>query len=232
MRALTEDFPPPPFEGFPPDALAFFRELSANMDKAWFVANKARYENAVRAPLLALVGSLSQGLAAAGLPFRGDPKRSVFRLNRDVRFSHDKSPYKTTAGCVLTRSGDKLSPGVLYFHLDPLGCFAAAGFYAPEPDTLHRMRLGILEDPKGWAKAISALAKTGLELSRGDVLIRPPRGFDAASPEISDALKLKSWVVRRPIPEPDLASPALIETLVRLAQDAEPILRFGWRALA
>jgi uncharacterized protein (TIGR02453 family) len=231
MRALNEDFPQPPFEGFPPDALAFFRELAGNMDKAWFAANKPRYERSVRDPLQALVGALSQGLEEAGLPFRGDPKRSVFRVNRDVRFSNDKSPYKTHASCALTRSGDKMSPGVLYFHLDPLGSFAASGFYAPEPDALHRMRLGIVDNPKGWAKVVAALGKTGLEPSRDEVLVRPPKGFNDAPPQVSDALKLKSWVVSRPIPDKELVGPSLVKTLVRLAQDAEPLLRFGWLAL-
>jgi len=231
MSAFAEDFPPPPFRGFPPDALVFLQDLSANMNKAWFTENKARYEHAVRDPLQAFVGALSEALKDAGLPFRGDPKRSVFRINRDVRFSKDKSPYKAHASCALTRSGDKMAPGVLYVHLHPLGSFAASGFYSPEPDALQLMRAAIAEDPKGWTTTLAALSKTGLKLSHDDTLIRPPKGFDHAPPEVVDALKLKSWVVRRPIPTKQLASPALVTSVLRLARHAEPLLRFGWRAL-
>jgi uncharacterized protein (TIGR02453 family) len=231
MRVTNEGFPPPPFEGFPSDALAFFRELSANMDKAWFTANKARYESHVRDPMQALVGTLSQELHRAGLPIDGDPKRSVVRIYRDVRFSRHKTPYKTNAACVLARGGDRTAPGVFYFQLDPLGSFAAAGFHAPDRALLHRMRLRIVEDPKGWAKVVAALAKGGLELSQDDTLVRLPRGFDHAPPELFDALRLKSWVVTRVILDKELANASLTKTLLRLVLDAEPLLRFGWLAL-
>jgi uncharacterized protein (TIGR02453 family) len=155
----------------------------------------------------------------------------VFRINRDVRFSRDKSPYKTNAGCALTRDGEKLSPGVLYFHLDPRGCFVAAGFYAPEPSALHSLRLGLMDDPVGWTATTAALAEAGLVLAGDDTLVRPPKGFDPAPAAVTEALKLKSWVVSRPIPEAALAAPSLASTLVAFAQSAEPLLRYGWRAL-
>jgi uncharacterized protein (TIGR02453 family) len=229
--ALSNIGPLERFDGFSADALVFFRELSANMNKDWFTANRTRYEHNIHVPLTALVGALSADLQAAGLPLCGDPKRSVFRIYRDLRFSHDKSPYKTNASCALTRDGEKLSPGVLYFQLDPEGSFAAVGFYAPEPATLHRMREDIARDPKGWIAMASALGHAGLELSLEDTLVRPPKGFEGTPPEISDALKLKSWVVRKTIADQEIASAGLVDVLARLAQDAEPLLMFGWKAL-
>jgi uncharacterized protein (TIGR02453 family) len=224
-------FPPAPFEGFRPEALGFFRGLAENQEKAWFTAHRAEYEEFVRAPLQSFVTALSDRLEAAKLPLRGDPGRSIFRLNRDVRFSKDKRPYKTHAGAVLTRDGEKHSPGLLYFHLDPIGSFAAAGFFRPEPQVLQRLRQGLAADYAAWKKSERALAKAGLTLDAGEPLSRLPRGFETAPASIAQALKLKSWIVRKEIAEPLLYDPALVEVVVEFAHAASPLLSFGWTAL-
>jgi uncharacterized protein (TIGR02453 family) len=228
---MDEDFPPPAFEGFPDDAFAFFEELSANQDKEWFAGNKPRYQRAVLAPLAALVAGVSNRLAEEGLPLRGDPKRAVFRINRDVRFSANKAPYKTHAGAVLTRDGVKQAMGVLYLHLDPAGSFCAAGFYHPEPPMLQAMRTRLVENPSGWAAVEEKLADHALTMSREDALVRAPKGFEAAPEEVEAALKLKSWIVSRDLSRAAMGKPELVEALVGMARDAEPLLRFGWSAL-
>ncbi len=98
--------------------------------------------------MVALIDDLTAAFAARRIPLRGDGKRSIFRLNRDVRFSKDKSPYKTHAGAVMTRSGSKKDNGLLYIHIDPTGCFAAAGFYQPEARGLAALRKAMLAQPK------------------------------------------------------------------------------------
>ena len=228
---MDEDFPPPPFDGFPADAFAFFEAIAANQDKVWFAANKARYGASVLAPLAALVAAVMDRLAADGPPLRGDPKGAVFRINRDVRFSKDKRPYKTHAGAILTRDGGKGTLGFLYLHLAPAGGFAAAGFHQPEPAALRDLRAWILAKPAGWHATEAALAACGLALGRDDALTRPPKGFDAAPADLVEALKLKSWVVRRELGRDLLMAPALVDALAGLARDAEPLLRFGWSAL-
>ena len=231
MPTLAEPFPPPPFTGFAPDALAFFRELTANNTRDWFLANKARYETQVRDPLASLVTDLSARLAKTKTPLRGDAKRSLFRINRDVRFSKDKSPYKTHAGATLTRDGEKLSQGLIYIHIDPLGSFAAAGFHEPEPAQLSRMRGAIVADPAGWKKVEAALARHGLELTREAVLSRAPKGFEQAPAAVAEALKLKGWIVERKLSPAEIATPKLLDMLIELAADAAPLLHFGWAAL-
>jgi uncharacterized protein (TIGR02453 family) len=231
MPLPAEAFPPPPFEGFSEAAFRFFRELAANQNKGWFEAHKAVFEDAVRTPLTALVAELSDGLAAARLPLRGDTKRSVFRLNRDVRFSADKSPYKTHAGVALTRNLDKSAPGVLYLHLDPLGCFAACGFFQPDPAVLHLLRSGMVERRAEWRQVEKSLAKHGLALSREGALVRPPKGYDGAPEDLADALKLKSWVVRTDLPDDLVKSRTLPGRLVAFAKQAAPLLQFGWSAI-
>ena len=137
------------FPGFPPAALAFFKELSDRNDPAWFRPRKAVYEAAVLAPLRQLIVAVAEALAEADVPLVGDPQRGIFRIYRDVRFSPDKRLYKTHAGAVLTRSGNKRDPGLLYLHLEPEGSMVAAGFWHPEPDLLARLRRAILADPDG-----------------------------------------------------------------------------------
>ena len=231
MRALSEPFPPPPFAGFSPAAFAFLRGLAERQDKTWFAARKAEYEAELRAPMEALVAALSERLAAKGLPFRGDPRRSMFRIHRDTRFSADKRPFKAHVSAAITRDGGKASPGVLYVHVDPAGSFTAAGFFRPEPQALNRMRAALVRDPAGWRKTVRALDRHGLALGRDDALVRPPRGFDGAPDEAADDLKLKSWIVRRPVAEAAAADAGLIDGIVAFARAAEPLLSFGWRAL-
>jgi uncharacterized protein (TIGR02453 family) len=231
MPTLAEPFPPAPFTGFTPDALAFFRELTANNERAWFLANKSRYETQVRDPLASLVTDLAARLAKTKTPLRGDAKRSLFRINRDVRFSKDKSPYKTHAGATLTRDGEKLSQGLLYIHIDPAGSFAAAGFHEPDPAQLVRMRGAIVADAAGWKKVEAALARHGLEFSHEAVLARVPKGFEQAPTAVAQALKLKGWIVERKLTPAEIATPKLVDTITKLAADAAPLLQFGWAAL-
>ena len=228
---MDEDFPPPPFAGFPEEGFAFLEHLTRNQDRDWVASNKAIYETALRQPLSALVADLSGRFAEAGLPLRGDPKRAVFRLNRDVRFSKDKRPYKTHASAVMTSSGEKGAPGVFYVHVDPAGSFAAAGFFHPEPDVLHRLRRGIVDDEEGWDEMKAALDAADLPFAGDDALVRLPKGFGPAAPAIEAALKLKSWHVKRDLPHALMGQARLAEKLAAFAVEAAPLLRFGWSAL-
>jgi uncharacterized protein (TIGR02453 family) len=218
----------PHFEGFGPDAFRFFEDLAANQNRDWFQANKARYEREVRAPLGALVADLSTALAERDIPFRGDPKTSLFRIHRDVRFANDKRPYKENAGAVLNRGGAKMSPGMIYVHISPTGCFAAAGYYHPEAPTLAAIRRVIAERPATWRGVAAALAEAGLALSQTDKLTRTPRGFEGvADADLIEALKLKSLMVSINLDRADMADAGLIERLADFAEAASPILRLA-----
>ena len=218
----------PHFEGFTPDAFAFFDDLAANQNRDWFVANKARYDTHVRGPLAALVADLSAALAERGVPLRGDPKTALFRIHRDVRFSHDKSPYKTNAGAVLSRNGMKGEPGMIYLHIASDGCFASAGYYHPEPKTLGEIRRLIAERPATWRQIAAALDSAGLSLDPFDTLTRPPKGYEGvADPDLTAALKLKSFMVRLPLTRAAVGDAELVERLATFADQVSPIFRLA-----
>lgn len=222
---------PTEFSGFSAAGLAFLREIAERQDRDWFTAHKADYEREVRAPLAALLIHTSEACIAAGLPLKGDAKRSIFRLHRDVRFSADKRPFQTHASAVLSQTGDKRSPGVLYMHVEPERSFAAVGFYGPDTFQLRALRDGIADDPAGWGKMIGQLAGAGYALDASDALLRSPRGFEQAAPEVRNALRLRSLVVMRPLAAEDVKSKKLPDVLAQFALDAAPLLNFGWACL-
>ncbi|GGL41988.1 DUF2461 domain-containing protein [Caulobacter rhizosphaerae] len=114
------------FPGFAAADLAFLTGLAAHNDRDWFTANRAAYDDRLKPTLAALIDALNAAFAARDLPLAGDPKKSVFRIHRDVRFSKDKRPYKTHVSATLTRANldgtwQKLSPGLVYVHIEPEG---------------------------------------------------------------------------------------------------------------
>ena len=220
------------FRGFGPKALSFFKALKFHQSKAWFDENRSLYERDVLEPMTALLGDLTAAFAKKKIPLRADGKRSIFRIHRDVRFAKDKSPYKTHCGAVMTRTGAKNDPGLLYIHIDPEGCFVAAGFYMPEPPELARVRKAIAADPKGFLKMEAALRKGRLSIGTENQLSRIPKGFEALKGGALDgAIRLKSFIVEEPLAANLVTKAALADSIADFGKRAEPLLRFGWQAL-
>jgi len=220
------------FTGFGAQALPFFKALAFHQSKEWFDANRAIYDTEVKAPYVALIEALAGRFAAAGIPLTGSARSSLFRLNRDIRFSKDKSPYKTHGGAVMSRTGTKADQGFLYIHLDPKGCFAAAAFYHPEPAETGNLRRAIRRDPLAWRKMVADLESEGLSLEPGEPLSRTPRGFeDVADDDLIAAIRKRSLIVRHPLPDALMQSadlPAAIESFVRRVR---PFFDWGWSAI-
>ncbi len=220
------------FTGFGPKALAFFTALKFHQDKAWFDENKALYQSDVLNPMIALLGDLSVAFAKKRIPLKADGKRSIFRIHRDVRFAKDKSPYKTHCGAVMTPSGGKTGNGLLYIHVDPEGCFVAAGFYMPEPADLAKLRKEIAGAPAKFKALETKLKKGKLQLGTDSQLSRIPRGFEAQKDgPVDGAIRLKSFIVEEPLPEKALTTSKLVDRIVDFGVRAQPLLKFGWTAL-
>jgi len=222
-----------PFTGLGPQTLPFFKALGFHQTKAWFEENRAIYETQVKAPLGDLVEDLSAELQRRKIPVHGDRKKAIFRLHRDTRFSKDKSPYKTNAGFVLNRDGTRGTGGMVYCHVDPTGCFVAAGWYMPEPETLAAIRAAIAKKPKAFFDMEAALKAKKLNLSGEFTLKRTPRGYEAiADDKLLTAIKRTALLTSRPIPDADIHKPRLVKQLADFTEAALPLLQFGWKATA
>ena len=176
---FPDDFRPD-FPGFGRAAFAFLRALAKNNDRAWFTANKEIYEAELRFPMECLIAEFRGDHAGKGLAVRGDPSRAVFRIHRDIRFSKDKTPYKTHVGAVLSRSGGRSDQGGVYIHIQPGNCFISAGFcWRPEPAVLTRWRNRMAEDPDRWLDVIAAFRRKNDKVFMRAIsaLKTMPRGF-------------------------------------------------------
>ncbi len=183
------------------DLIQFLAELSENNNRAWFVMNKPRYD-ILREEFLALVTGLIADIARFDPAIAGcNPRKALFRINRDMRFSHDKSPYKTTFSAAITASGlKKPSQGggpAYYFHIDASGTLlVAGGEYMPPSDRLRSIRQHVIADSAGFGKLLKnkKLNESFGGLNQEGKLTRPPKGFDADAPHI-ESIKLKNFIV-------------------------------------
>lgn len=183
------------------DLIQFLSELSENNNRAWFVMNKPRYD-ILRAEFLELVTGLVAGIVKFDPALAGcNPKKALFRINRDMRFSRDKRPYKTRFSAALTASGlKKPSQGggpAYYFHIDADGTLlVAGGEYMPPPARLKSIREQVVADADGFGKVLKnrKLRERFGDLQDEGKLVRPPKGFDADAPHI-EYVKMKSFIV-------------------------------------
>lgn len=225
---------PVPFTGFTPSALEFFRGLAAHNEPGWFKPRKAVYDSEVLKPFRALVSALGEALEMAGVPLKGDPARGIFRIYRDVRFSANKQLYKTHQGGVLTRSGGKGDPGLLYVHLESGASMIGAGFWHPEPALLNRLRGAVVAGPDEFLAMTERLQGLGYSMTcENERLTRLPRGFDAAKDTaVADYVCWKNFLTDRTVSDDEMGSPDLIRSIVDFAVSALPLLEWGWAAEA
>ncbi len=228
------------FEGFRPAAFQFLRDLARNNEKTWFEAHRDVYEREVREPMRRLVETLDARLGGIAPEIVGDPKRSMFRIHRDVRFSRDKSPYKTNAGAWLYhrdagrkvgREGEGGGAG-FYFHIDPTRAFMAGGIWMPAPPALRRIREVIAAQPTALARLTGApgFRRRFGELNQEAKLRRVPREFPSDHPA-AEWLKLQSLTAAAPIEPRVVTSPRLIDRLCRDFELLVPLVRWLNRAL-
>lgn len=172
---------------FTPASLRFLRALARNNARPWFEAHRGDFEAHIREPMRALIEEMDARFRRFAPEMTGDPKRSMFRIHRDTRFSRDKSPYKTHAACWFRhraadhRVGQEAEAGSagLYFHLEPGKSFVGAGIWMPPRPSLNRIRDAIAEDPKGFAHVVDnpAVRRRFKGLDDESMLKRMPRGF-------------------------------------------------------
>jgi uncharacterized protein (TIGR02453 family) len=212
------------------DLVRFLEELEQDNHRAWFVMNKPRYD-ILRAEYLELVTALIPQIARFDPAIAScNPKKALFRINRDMRFSHDKTPYKTFFSASITSSGlKKPSQGggpSYYFQINAAGkLLVAAGEWLPPADRLRAIRQRILAEPAEFEKIASnrAIATRFGGLQQDGKLTRPPKGFDADAVGI-ESIKLKHFIVWREATVHGLMPEALVKEVLSGFKAAQPLV--------
>jgi uncharacterized protein (TIGR02453 family) len=212
------------FPGFRPEALQFLVDLALHNERSWFQPRKSDYERLLKEPLEALCVAVDDAFVTRGVPLSADPARSPFRIYRDVRFSGDKSPYKTQASASFPWTGEGGGVGG-YFHLEPGAVFVGGGMWHPAPERLAGWRQAVIDD-RGRVHAL--LDDSGFRDTFGEVggerLKRGPAGFPTDDPDI-ELLKLKDVTFSHPLTDDDVLSAALPDTIADVLARATPILQ-------
>lgn len=212
----------------------FLDELAANNNKAWFEANKARYEEQVREPALDFIEAMEPMLKTFAPNFRAEPKKvggSLMRVYRDTRFSRDKTPYKTNIGIQFRHAlGKDMHALGFYVHVAPDECFFAAGCWHPEADVLGKLRERIAQKPEKWFAARDDKKFIAQWELWGDKLTRPPRGYAADHPAIED-IKRKDFVAIATLSSREATGAGLVKLAGKRFAEAAPFMRFLCEAL-
>jgi len=214
--------------------LKFLKELKKNNNREWFEANRKKYE-AAKADFEALVASVLEKMSKTNETIAHlTPKECVFRINRDVRFSKDKSPYKTNMALYISKGGKKVLNAGYYFHCEPGGPFVGGGVWQPMSPELKKIRQEIDYNWDEFEKIVQhkKFKAAFVELERGsDVLLtRPPKGYDDDNPAI-EYLKLKSFIASAKFSDEDLLSKDLAKKIVTHFETMRPLVDFLNRAL-
>ncbi|MBI4519696.1 MAG: DUF2461 domain-containing protein [Gemmatimonadetes bacterium] len=194
------------FNGFPREAFDFFAQLTLNNQRDWFHAHKEVYERACREPMEQLVAELGANPATT----------KISRVNRDVRFSRDKSPYRTYIAAGV---------GGNYISLSPAGVYVGAGLYKPEPPALERFRSAIDRDASGQLlqKIVTSLLRKGYQVDTHERVLSAPRGYSADHPRIA-LLRMKGIFAGKTFaPEPWLSTRRALQRVRRVVNDTRPL---------
>jgi uncharacterized protein (TIGR02453 family) len=213
--------------------IKFLKDLQNNNNKTWFDGHRKVYE-AAKADLQTMVGQLIPAIAVFDEPIGTlAVKDCTFRINRDVRFSKNKSPYKNNMAAYFSRGGKKANVPGYYFHCEPGKSYAAGGFYSPMPAELNKIRQEIDYNFEEWqsiltSKVFKKYFPKGVDGIES--LVRPPKGYDETNPAIH-YLKMKHFIVSRPFSDAELQSKTLVKDVVKVYETMKPMIDFLNRAV-
>lgn len=215
--------------------LQFLSALKENNNKPWFDANRKTYEAAKKnfsetvETLIKGIGKFDKGIEEAQL----EAKHCTFRINRDVRFSKNKDPYKTNFGASFSKGGKKAHSAGYYLHIDPTECFLAGGIWMPEPNDLKKIRIEIdynYDEINGILTAESFKKYFPNGLDREAFTVRPPKGYDDTNPAI-ELIKLKSFTASSVINSNEILKPNFTDTVLEGFKAMQPYIEFLNRAI-
>ncbi len=221
------------FPGFSPDALTFLRNLQRNNRREWFQPRKEKYEELIKAPMLELLGCLNDKLAGFAPNYVTPPQKAMYRIYRDTRFSHDKTPYKTHISCIFPRvTALKREGAVLYFHFTAKELLVFGGIYSPEREEVMAYRALINERHQELEKILnqSKLRKVlgGLQ---GETMTRMPKGYSEDHPA-EFLLRHKQWFLEKTLDVSVVTSSRIVPELVKNFELMAPFVEFMNQAFA
>ena len=219
---MTDGFP-----GFPPATLKFLRQLRKNNNREWFQANKATFENQVKTPMHELVLAMGGPILSLVPQMAVDPKRAIYRIYRDTRFSPDKTPYKTHLSAIFAPRGVPKHAGAgFYFEITPERILVAGGVYMPGKEELLAIRRHIAAHPQELRKIINAREfKRNFGEVEGEKLVRAPKDFPADHPAI-DLLRYRQFLVSATEPAKLAESRKLYSRLLFHFAIMSPLVKF------
>lgn len=213
--------------------LKFLKDLRKNNNKSWFDSHRNQYEPA-KEDILLLAGALSKGIATFDPPIGNlQPKDCTFRINRDIRFSKDKTPYKSNMACYFNKAGKKGNGAGYYVHIEPGKSFAAGGIWQPGVPELAGIRQEIDYGFTEWRKIVgNASFKKQFPIGFADnkMLTRPPKGYDENNPAI-DFIKMKSFVIRKSFSDAEIQSKSFEKDVTKIFQQMYPLVSFLNKAI-
>jgi uncharacterized protein (TIGR02453 family) len=214
--------------------IRFLKDLAKNNNKTWFEEHRLNYE-AAKNDFEALVENILKRYSRKDddlLPLKS--KECLFRINRDVRFSKDKSPYKNNMGAWLNRGGKKSIFAGYYLHCQPGQSFVGGGIWMPQPAETKKIRQEIdysLDEFKGIVGSKKFSSIYGQLVQTGEyALVNIPKGYEKDNPA-AEFLKLKSWIATRPLTDAELTSKELIKIIVDAFDALQPLIKFINRSL-
>ena len=214
------------------ETIDFLKKLKKNNTKEWFDNHRDLYVDA-KENYLDFVTELLQSIKSFDTSLVDiQPKNCVFRINRDVRFSANKDPYKTNFGASFSKGGKKIACAGYYFHLEPGACFIGGGYWMPQGEDLQKIRQEIDYNFDEFKKIISAKAFINYfnTLDSKEKLIRPPKGYEKDNPAL-EFLQLKNFIVMANIEDKELVDKTIITKVVAHFKAMKPLVDFLNRAI-
>ncbi len=214
---------------FTPALFRFLRDLAANNDRAWFKENQERYESAVRQPALDFITDYGPLLAKVSPHFTADARTvggSLFRIQRDTRFSKDKTPYKLNTGMHFRhdRGADAHAPG-FYLHLEPGSCFMGVGLWRPPSAVAYQIRSRIDAERSTWRKVAHGKRFTDAFALEGESLQRNPKGYGDDHPDLTD-LKRKDFIATARLTQTEVTSADFMNRFHDRVKRGAPFMEF------
>lgn len=220
------------FSGFPAEGLRFLKSLKRNNRRDWFQPRKEIYESALKRPMTELVEAINADLAKVAPGYVTETKKAIFRIYRDTRFSHDKTPYKTHIAAVFGKRG---APGhrggMLYFHVSPVEVEIAGGIYHPEPEELRQLRVHLSDNHLELRRILAnKRLRSVLGQLRGEETSRLPKGFAPDHPA-QDFLRKKDLILDVTLPQERALGPELLREITSRFRLMLPFVEFLNRPL-